>query len=51
MDREIFLQEPWLGWAVELQSIAQCGLAYVKDVYDRERYERLREIAAEMLIY
>ena len=51
MDREIFLQEPWLGWAVELQSIAQCGLAYVKDVYDRERYERLREIAAEMLSY
>lgn len=43
--------EPWLGWAMELQSIGQCGLAYAKDVYDIERYERLRDIAAEMLSY
>lgn len=34
---------------MEIQSIAQCGLAYAKDVYDKERYERLREISAEML--
>ena len=37
-----------LGWAVELQSLAQAGLAYCKDAYDKERYERIREIAAEM---
>ena len=39
----------WLQWAVELQSLAQAGLAYGKDVYDLERYERIREIAAEIL--
>lgn len=45
------LKEPWLKWAIEIQSIAQCGLAYGKDVYDIERYEKLRDIAAEMLSY
>ena len=43
------LTEPWLTWAIEIQSLAQNGLTYCKDVYDIERYERLREIAAEML--
>lgn len=43
-------KEPqWLQWAVELQSLAQAGLTYGKDAYDRERYERIREIAAEMV--
>lgn len=41
--------EKWLKWAIEIQSLSQIGLAYTKDVYDRERYERLREISAEML--
>ena len=27
----------WLNWAIELQSLAQAGLTYGKDVYDRER--------------
>jgi len=49
MKEEIFLKEPWLKWAIEIQAIAQNGLTYVKDVYDKERYERLREISAEML--
>ena len=46
-----FLKEPWLKWAIEIQSIAQCGLTYTKDVYDKERYEQLRNIASEMLSY
>ena len=41
--------EQWLQWAVELQALAQAGLTYGKDVYDRERYQRIREIAAEMV--
>lgn len=45
------LTRPWLDWAVELQSIAQCGLTYARDVYDVERYRRLRDISAEMLSY
>lgn len=43
--------EKWLSWAVELQSIAQAGLFYGKDKFDLERYERIREIPAEMLAY
>ena len=43
--------ERWLQWAVELQSIAQTGLFYVKDDFDRERFQRIRDIAAEMLAY
>lgn len=39
----------WLQWAMELQSLAQAGLFYGKDVFDRERYTRIREISAEML--
>ena len=40
----------WLDWAVELQALAQAGLFYSKDVYDIERFHRIREIAAEMLV-
>lgn len=43
--------EKWLQWAVELQSIAQAGLVYGKDEFDIERYEQIREIAAEMISY
>lgn len=48
---DVFLKEPWLKWAIEIQSIAQCGLTYTKDMYDKERYEQLRNIASEMLSY
>lgn len=41
--------EKWLKWAMEIQSLAQGGLAYTNNVYDIERYERLREIATEMV--
>ena len=34
--------EKWLQWAIELQSLAQAGLTYGKDIYDRERYERVK---------
>lgn len=36
-------------WATNLQSIAQAGLHYGKDVFDRERYEQVRKIASEMM--
>lgn len=43
--------EKWLQWAVELQSLAQAGLTYGRDIYDKERYERIREISAEMVAF
>lgn len=41
--------EKWLQWAMELQSLAQAGLTYGRDLYDKERYERIREISAEIM--
>ena len=44
------LMEPkWLEWAKQLQSIAQAGLTYSKDVYDLERFELIRNISVEIL--
>lgn len=43
-------EEPaWLSWGRKLQAIAQTGLTFSEEQYDRERYEAVREIAAEML--
>jgi Hydrolase of X-linked nucleoside diphosphate N terminal len=40
-------QEPrWLSIARELRAIAQTGLAFTADGFDRGRYERVRELAA-----
>ena len=41
--------EKWLNWAIELQALAQAGLFYGRDVFDIERFQRIRDIAAEML--
>lgn len=41
--------QPWLQWAIELQALAQNGLAYTDNKFDKERFERIREIAAEMV--
>ena len=35
--------------AMELQSIAQNGLTYTKDPFDKQRFERVREISAQMI--
>ena len=41
----------WTDWARELQALAQAGLEYSPDPYDRERFQRIREIAAEMVAH
>ena len=43
--------EQWLHWAIELQSLAQAGLTYGRDAYDKERYGRIREISAEIMAH
>ena len=43
------LQPQWLEWAKELQFLAQTGLTYSKDVFDIERFERIREVSAEII--
>jgi ADP-ribose pyrophosphatase YjhB (NUDIX family) len=44
------VDEPqWLKTARELRAIAQTGLAFTADRFDRQRYERVQELAASML--
>ena len=44
-------QRQLVDWAVELQALAQAGLFYSKDIYDIERFQRIRQIAAEILTF
>lgn len=39
----------WLEWAKEIQAISQAGLAYTKDVYDKERFEQLRALSISIM--
>ena len=39
----------WLRWADALQTIASAGLTYSQDPFDRDRFEQVRAIAAEIL--
>jgi len=39
----------WLDWARRIEAIAQLGRTYTKDPYDRERYDQLSTIAAEIV--
>jgi ADP-ribose pyrophosphatase YjhB (NUDIX family) len=39
----------WLAWAREIQALGQTGLAYSGTEYDTQRYQRLLEIASEIV--
>lgn len=39
----------WLEWARELQALSQTGLAFCKSHYDRDIFERISAIAAEIV--
>jgi ADP-ribose pyrophosphatase YjhB (NUDIX family) len=43
------MKPEWLKWAAELQSIAQAGLTFGADTYDLDRYEKIRNIAVDIL--
>ncbi|MDP4162821.1 MAG: NUDIX hydrolase [Bacillota bacterium] len=43
------MEPKWLDWAKQLQSIAQAGLLYSKDIYDLERFELIRNISVDIL--
>ena len=38
-----------IEWATELQSLSQTAIFYCKDKFDKERFQRIREISAEMI--
>ena len=39
----------WLAVGRELRSIAQIGLTFCRDPFDRQRYERIQELAAAVI--
>jgi ADP-ribose pyrophosphatase YjhB (NUDIX family) len=39
----------WLDWAKRLQALSQTGLTFAHDPYDRERYQAVGTIAAEIM--
>jgi len=41
----------WLDWAKRLRAIAQSGDEFAGTEFDRERYEQVREIAAEIMAH
>jgi ADP-ribose pyrophosphatase YjhB (NUDIX family) len=43
------MERQWLQWARQLQSIAQIGIEYTKDAFDRERFEQIREISIAIM--
>jgi len=43
------MESTWIAWVRRLQAIAQNGLMFSKDPFDRERYEQVRSVAAEIL--
>jgi len=43
------MEPGWLMWARELQAIAQTGLEFARDPYDRERYIAVRTLAARIM--
>ena len=42
------MDSKWLDFAQRIQALAQTGLNYDPHIFDRERYDKLMEIAAEM---
>jgi ADP-ribose pyrophosphatase YjhB (NUDIX family) len=42
---------PVVEWARELQAMSRTGLEYARDEHDIARYERLRDLAAEMVAF
>jgi ADP-ribose pyrophosphatase YjhB (NUDIX family) len=43
------LEPKWVKWSRQLMAIAQNGLTYAENHFDRERYEQVRQVAAEMM--
>ncbi|MDM8099995.1 MULTISPECIES: NUDIX hydrolase [Oceanobacillus] len=43
------MSDKWLEWAKQIQSLAQAGLTFTNDMYDKERYEQLRTLSIEIM--
>lgn len=43
------MNNKWLQWASELQSIAQAGLTFAENQYDIDRYQQIRTLTIDIL--
>jgi ADP-ribose pyrophosphatase YjhB (NUDIX family) len=43
------MNNKWLEWATELQSIAQAGLTFGENQYDLDRYQKIRDLSVNIL--
>lgn len=43
------MENKWLKWATELQSIAQAGLTFTENQYDIDRYNRIRDLSVNII--
>ena len=43
------MEEKWLQWATELQSIAQAGLTFSENKFDLDRYEQIRALSVDIM--
>jgi ADP-ribose pyrophosphatase YjhB (NUDIX family) len=48
-DDAVAAEPAWLSIGRELKAIAQIGLTFNRDPYDRARYERIRELSAALI--
>ncbi|MBI1282132.1 MAG: NUDIX domain-containing protein [Anaerolineaceae bacterium] len=43
------MSDQWLHWAQRLQALSQTGLTFAENEFDRDRYQQIGAIAAEMM--
>jgi ADP-ribose pyrophosphatase YjhB (NUDIX family) len=43
------MNNKWLEWATELQSIAQAGLTFTENQYDIDRYKKIRDLSVKII--
>ncbi len=43
------MEPKWLEWGRALRALAQAGLTYTENPFDRERYHEIQKIAAEIM--
>ncbi len=48
MTRESITEQDLLRWSEMLSALARTGLAFTESIYERERYEEILEVAAEI---
>lgn len=43
------MSDRWLQWAQRLQAVAQSGLHFTENEFDRDRYQQIMDVATEMI--